>query len=106
MFWSIAYAQAGAPAQPGILEQVIIPFGFVFLIFYFLIIRPQGKRQKQHLEFVGGLKRGDEVLTASGIFGRIEGITEKFVTLEISEGVRIKLLKTQIAGPVTTEGLK
>lgn len=106
MFWSIAYAQAGAPAQPGILEQVIIPFGFVFLIFYFLIIRPQGKRQKQHLEFVGGLKRGDEVLTASGIFGRIEGITEKFVTLEISEGVRIKLLKTQIAGPVTTEGQK
>lgn len=103
-FWSLAHAQAAnAPAQPGILEQVIIPFGFVFLIFYFLIIRPQGKRQRKHQDFIGGLKRGDEVLTASGILGRIEGLTDQFVTLEIADGVRIKVLKNQVAGPMTKE---
>lgn len=96
--WSVAYAQAGAVPQPGIFEQVIMPFGFVFLIFYFLIIRPQSKRQKKHQDFVGGLKRGDSVLTSSGILGTVEGITEQFVTLEIAEGVRIKMLKAQVSG--------
>ena len=73
------------------------------MIFYFLIIRPQGKRQKKHLAFVGGLKRGDSILTNGGMLGKIEGINEKFITLEISDGVRIKLLKNQVAGPLTEE---
>ena len=106
MLWSIAHAQAGAAAQPGIFEQVVVPFGFVFLIFYFLIIRPQSKRQKKHLDFVTSLKRGDEVLTNSGIFGKIEGITDRFVTLEVSDGVRIKMLKAQVAGPIAEESSK
>ena len=105
MFWSVAYAQgaAGAVPHPGVFEQIVVPFGFVFLIFYFLIIRPQGKRQKKHQVFIQGLKRGDSVLTASGILGTIEGLTEKFVTLEIADGVRIKMLKSQIAGSVSEE---
>ena len=106
MFWSIAHAQSASAAQPGILEQVVIPFGFVFLIFYFLIIRPQGKRQKTHQDFLSGLKRGDSVLTNSGIMGKIEGLTEQFVTLEIADGVRIKMLKNQVAGPVSGESGK
>ena len=53
---------------------------------------------KKHSEFLEKLKRGDEVLTNSGIFGRIEGITDQFVTLEIADEVRIKILKSQIAG--------
>lgn len=96
-------AFANQPAKPGILEQVVIPFGFVFLIFYFLIIRPQGKRQKTHLDYLSNLKRGDEVLTASGILGRVEGLTEKFITLEVADGVRIKMLKSQVAGPANEE---
>ncbi len=86
-------------AQPGILEMMV-PFIFIFVIFYFLIIRPQGKRQREHQSFLNALKRGDEVVTASGILGRIEGLTDQFVTLEVADGVRIKVLRTQVASSV------
>jgi preprotein translocase subunit YajC len=80
------------------------PFIFMMVVMYFLMIRPQVKRQKTHQEFVTGLKRGDQVLTSSGIYGRIEGITDQFVTLEVADGVRLKILKTQIAGPASAVG--
>jgi preprotein translocase subunit YajC len=83
-------------AQPGFLEMMV-PFIFIFVVFYFLIIRPQGKKQKEHQSFLTALKRGDEVVTASGILGRIEGLTDHFVTLEIADGVRIKMLRNQVA---------
>ena len=83
--------------QPPAIMQ-FLPFIFIFAIFYFLIIRPQSKRMKQQESFLTQLKRGDEVVTASGILGTIEGLTEQFVTLEIANGVKIKILKKQIAG--------
>ena len=83
-------------AQPGFFEMMV-PFIFIFVVFYFLIMRPQGKKQKEHLSFLSALKRGDEVLTASGILGRIEGLTDQYVTLEIADGVRIKMLRNQVA---------
>ncbi len=104
-FWllnlSTAWAQsAGAtPARPSMLES-IMPIIFVFVIIYFLMIRPQAKRNKQHGAFLTTLKRGDNVLTASGMFGVIEGLTDRFVTLEISQGVKIRILKSQIASPI------
>ncbi|WP_413578432.1 preprotein translocase subunit YajC [Bdellovibrio sp. HCB290] len=94
-----AHAQAAAPAaggQPSTLEM-FVPFIFIFVIFYFLIIRPQSKRQKEHQKFLNEIKRGDEVITSSGILGRIEGITDQFVTVEIADGVKVKMLRTQIA---------
>lgn len=93
---STAHAQAAPGAQPSAFEM-FVPFIFIFVIFYFLIIRPQGKRQKEHLKFLNELKRGDEVVTSSGILGRIEGITEQYVTLEIADGVKVKMLRSQIA---------
>lgn len=84
-----------APA-PGILEQVI-PFIAIFGIFYFLIIRPQSKRAREHQDFLSKIKRGDSVITASGILGKVEGITDKFVTLEVADGVSVRILKSQIA---------
>lgn len=99
MFISTAYAQAaaGAPQQPSMLEM-ILPFVFIFGVMYLFVIRPQAKRQKEQMKFISELKRGDEVVLASGIFGRIEGLTEAAVTLEIADGVRIKVLRSQIAG--------
>ncbi len=82
---------------PSMWEQ-LLPFALIFVIFYFLIIRPQAKRMKDHQKILTSLKRGDEVLTNGGILGSIEGITEKFITLKIDDGVKIKILKTQIAG--------
>jgi preprotein translocase subunit YajC len=99
---SAAHAQAtGASpgAAPNLIEQMV-PFIAIFAIFYFLIIRPQAKRQKVHQNFLTNMKRGDAVITSGGIYGKVEGITDKFVTLEVSEGVEIRVLKSQIASSI------
>ncbi len=97
MLWSsIAWAQeAGAQQGPGGIAA-FAPFLVLIVVMYFLMIRPQAKRQKTHQQFITNLKRGDSVLTTSGILGTIEGITEKWVTLEIADGVRVRLLKNQV----------
>lgn len=98
MFSMPAWAQAAATAQgPSAIEQMI-PFVAIFAIFYFFIIRPQAKRQKQHGGFLETLKRGDEVITTGGIYGTVQGLTERFITLEIAPDVKIRILRTQIAG--------
>lgn len=102
MFSSIAFAQQVAAKQPSLFEQ-LMPFAFIFLIFYFLIIRPQQKRSKTHQEMLTKLSRGDSVLTTGGMLGTIEGLTEKFVTLEISEGVRVRILRSHIASKADEE---
>lgn len=100
------------PAQPNMFEM-LMPFLIVFAIMYFLMIRPQSKRLKQHQSFLQGLKRGDEVVTSAGILGKIDGLTEQFVTLEVDSGVKLRILRKQIAssaasatGPNSTEAKK
>ncbi|MBL7715300.1 MAG: preprotein translocase subunit YajC [Bdellovibrionales bacterium] len=75
----------------------VAPFAMMFGVIYFLMIRPQQKRLKDQQEMIGALKDGDEVLTASGILGKITGIAEKVVTLEVAQNVRIKILKSQVS---------
>ena len=99
----VLFAEASTPAQPSALEQ-FFPFIILGLIFYFLLIRPQQKRHRKHTDFLSQIKRGDEVLTSSGIFGRIEGLTEQFVILEVAEGVRVCVLKSQINSFVSDRG--
>ena len=105
MFWSTAYAQAAAvgAAKPGVLEM-FFPVLLIMGVFYFVIGRPQQKRAKEHQLFLTQIKRGDKVLTASGIFGEIYGVSDKFVTLEVAENVRIRVLRTQVAGYAKAEG--
>lgn len=95
-------AQPPAGAKPTMFET-FAPFLFVLVIFYFLLIRPQSKRAQKQQALLASLKRGDSVLTAGGILGTIEGLTDKFITLEIADGVRIRILRSQIAGPVAEE---
>ena len=76
---------------------LILPWVAIFVVFYFLMIRPQQKRMKEQQTMLSQLKQGDEVVTNSGILGTITGITEKIVTLEIDDKVRVKMLKTQVA---------
>ncbi len=105
MLWNEAFAQTaqGVAAKPSLLES-LFPFVLIFLVFYFLIIRPQGKQKQAHLKLLTELKRGDQVLTSSGILGTIEGLTEKFVTLEVDKNVRIKILKSQVSGLAKEKG--
>lgn len=87
----VAYAQgaAGAPAGGGFAQ--FVPLILIFIVFYFLLIRPQQKKAKEQQDFLASLKKGDKVMTGGGIHGKITGLTDSAVTLEISEGVRIKV---------------
>ena len=76
---------------------MLLPLALMFLVFYFLLIRPQQKKAKQHQEFLKNLKRDDEVVTASGMYGTVSGLTDQVVTLEIAPNVKIKVDRFQIA---------
>jgi preprotein translocase subunit YajC len=89
-----------APAQgPGGLLQ-FAPMIFIFVIFYFLLIAPMRKKQKKAQEMLAKLKKGDEVVTNGGIFGRISAMDEErgFLVLEISPNVKIKILRSAVSG--------
>ena len=83
MLISPAYAQAGG-AAPGFDFISLLPLILIFVVFYFLLIRPQQKRQKEHKAMVEGLAKGDEVLTAGGIVGKITELSDQYITLQIA----------------------
>ncbi len=91
-----------APAPGGAAGGLIqfLPMIFIFVIFYFLLIAPMRKKQKKTQEMLSRLKKGDEVITSGGVFGRIQALDEErgFVILQISDNTRIKVLRTAIAG--------
>ncbi|MCX7750532.1 MAG: preprotein translocase subunit YajC [Candidatus Bipolaricaulota bacterium] len=95
-----AYAQTGAEAQTtqSLITLVVMLVAFV-AIFYFLLIRPQRRREKEHRNLLSSLKRGDRVLTAGGIYGTIEDISEDSVTLIVEEG-KLRLAKGSIVDKV------
>jgi len=80
-----------------------VPLILMFVIFYFLLIRPQQKKQKLQREMIGSLKKGDRVITTGGLYGKITGITDTVATLEISDKVRVKVVRANIAGKADTE---
>lgn len=94
---STAYAQAAdGAAQPSLLAQ-FLPLILIFAVFYFLLIRPQMKRAKDHKNLVSSLAKGDEVVTNGGLLGRIVDLNDAFVTLELAENVKIKLQRQAVA---------
>jgi preprotein translocase subunit YajC len=105
-FISSAFAQA-APAQPaggGLMS--LLPMLAIFAIFYFMLIRPQMKRAKEQRAMIAALVKGDEVVTAAGMLGRIEEITDSYVTVEIAPNVQIKLQKQAITAVLPKGTLK
>ena len=91
---SPAYAQAGAP-QPSPLFQ-FAPLVVLIILFYFMLIRPQMKRAKETKQMLGALAKGDEVVTAGGLAGKIVSIGEVYVSLEIADNIVIKVQKSAI----------
>ena len=90
-------ASPTAGAQPDLL-QTLLPFLFMGVIFYFLLIRPQQKRQKQHQQLMANLKTGDRVVTSSGIHGLIANVKETTFLLKVADNVKIEIDKSAVAG--------
>jgi preprotein translocase subunit YajC len=91
---SDAWAQSGGAAGGGLVS--LLPIVVIFVLFYFLLIRPQQKRQKQHREMVAALAKGDEVVTVGGTLGKITEVGDNFITLEVSQGVEIKVQRNAV----------
>jgi preprotein translocase subunit YajC len=89
-------AAPGTPPQPSAFGM-LMPFALMFVVIYFLIIRPQQKKMKEHQGTLEKIKHGDEVITNAGIFGKVTGVTDKVLTVEIADNVRVKMLKSQVA---------
>jgi len=93
-----ANAQAAGGAPPGGFSFLgIAPFVVMLAVFYFLLIRPQNKRAKEQREMLSKVAVGDEVATTGGILGKVTEVGEQFLTLEIANGVNVKLQKFQVA---------
>ncbi len=98
MFVTPAFAQAGSPlGDLGMIGQ-LLPFALIFVIMYFLILRPQQKRVKQHAEMVKNVRRGDTVVTNGGLVGKItKVIDDEQMEIEIADGVRIRQMRQMVA---------
>jgi preprotein translocase subunit YajC len=94
---SSALAQEGAGGQtPGLAN--FVPIVAIFIIIYFLMIRPQKKQLEEEKAMLGGLNKGDEIYTKAGILGTIVGMTDKVITLEVAENTKLKVLRSQVGG--------
>ena len=104
----IPAAWAQAPGAPGGPSQVsfLVFMGLFVAMFYFLLIRPQQKKAKEHQSLVSKLSAGDEVVTGGGLLGRITEVGDTFVTLEVADGVRVKVQKFQITSLMPKGTLK
>lgn len=102
MFVDVAYAMGAGNGGGGAMGSLtsFLPLVLMFVVFYFLLIWPQQKKAKAHRQLLANLQKGDNVVTGSGIYGQITGITDTTVTLEIAEKVRIKISRSAVAGVV------
>jgi preprotein translocase subunit YajC len=92
---ALAAAQETTSAAPDAYTS-LLPLLFIFVIFYFLLIRPQQKRHKQHLAMIAALKKGDQVITSGGIYGKVTKIEDDKVTVEIAPGVEVAAVKATL----------
>ena len=96
-FINSAYAQDAPQGDP---FSFFLPMVIIFVAFYFLLIRPQQKRQKAHAALISALTTGDEVLTAGGVLGKVTGVSEHYATLQIVDNVEIKVQKSTVSAVV------
>ncbi|MEN8205615.1 MAG: preprotein translocase subunit YajC [Pseudomonadota bacterium] len=97
MNFFISDALAAAPEQQADPLTSLLPLVFIFVIFYFLLIRPQSKKAKEHKQMVEALAKGDEVVTNGGLLGKLAKVGDNFVEVELADGVTVKLQRQAIA---------
>jgi preprotein translocase subunit YajC len=104
--WAYAAASgaAGAPEGGGTLVSFVLPMVFMVVIFYFLLIRPQQKKAKEHKALLDNLKKGDRIITSGGLIGTIVNIDDQLVNVEVADKVRIEIGRPYIAGFAPKKG--
>jgi preprotein translocase subunit YajC len=102
MLISPAYAQAAAPAAGGDMFMSLLPLLLIFVVFYFLLIRPQQTKMKQHRDMIENLKKGDQIVTSGGIIGKIVRLEQSDGSLmvEIAPNVQVKVVRSTVADVV------
>ena len=100
-FISSAWAQSGAAQGDPLMT--FLPLILIFVVFYFLLIRPQQKRQKEHRSMVEALQSGDEVVTAGGVLGKVTAVGDQFVSVEVADGVVLRVQRHTV-GAVLPKG--
>ncbi len=93
---TLAYAEGPAGGGEPSTIAAFLPFVILIAVFYFLLIRPQQKKSKEHKEMLGKIEKGDNILTTGGIFGRVTNVREDSLTVEIADNVRVKLTKSAV----------
>ncbi|MGC9325567.1 MAG: preprotein translocase subunit YajC [Desulfomonilia bacterium] len=94
---SVAYAAGGTGGDTMGLLMSLAPLILIFVVFYFLLIMPQQKKAKQHKQMLEGIAKGDEVITSGGIHGKVIGITDQVLTLDVGEKMKIKVSREFIS---------
>ena len=102
---SPAWAQ-GAQASPASQIPFLLVMAAIFVMFYLVLWRPQQKKQKEHQALISKLSAGDEVVTTGGLLGKVTDVGDNFITLEIADGVRIKVQKFQVSALMPKGTLK
>ncbi len=102
MAYAMGQGGAASSGSAGGLAS-FIPLVLMFVIFYFLLIRPQQKKAKEHKEMVAGVKKGDRIITSGGIHGQVTAVDDSTLTVEISDKVRVKLNRANVAGMIQTQ---
>jgi len=99
MFSSPAYASAGAASSGGFAALMVqfAPLLLIFVIFYFLLIRPQTRRVKEHRDMIGAVKRNDVAVTSGGLIGKVTKVDEAEIELEVAPGTKVRIVKTMLA---------
>ena len=103
LFISTAWAQGGAQSAP---FMSFLPLIIIFALFYFMLIRPQNKRQKEHREMVAALEKGQEVVTGGGVLGKVAEVSELWVTVVVADGVELKVQKSTITALMPKDTIK
>ena len=99
MFSSPAYASAGAASSGGAAGLLVqfAPLLFIFVIYYFLLIRPQSRREKEHRDMITAVKRNDTAVTSGGLIGKVTKVEDNEIELEIAAGTRVRVVKSMLS---------
>ena len=106
MFISSAFAQTAAGGDTTSTLMSLLPLVLMFVVLYFVMIRPQMKRQKEHRAMIDALAKGDEVVAGGGIMGRVSRITDQYVYVEIASGVEVQMQRQAVAQVLPKGSLK